>query len=260
MIASIGTNEPWRAHNEASDHPIMPSRIIVADAQHLFRVALGNLLKEHSGWEVVAEAADGREALEYCRGFRPDLVIMDVRMPEVDGLVVTRAIKREFPRTVVLMLCAYGDADLLEEALEAGASGFILKTSTPRQITNAVRRALEGATPLDQGLATGLLLRLISGARKGSTSRGPSSVALTQREVEVLRLIAQGRTNRQIARSLFVSVSTTKKHVQRIFSKLEVSDRTQAAVKASVLGLLDDAEAKSGKWSQNPYRNGHSTH
>jgi DNA-binding NarL/FixJ family response regulator len=242
----------------------MPSRIIVADAQHLFRVALANLLKEHSGWEVVAEAADGREALEYCRRLRPDLVIMDVRMPEVDGLVVTRAIKREFPSTVVLMLCGYGDADLLEEALEAGASGFILKTSTPQQITDAVRQALERATPLDQGLATGLLLRLISGARKGSTSGsgspGPSSVTLTQREVEVLRLIAQGRTNRQIAGSLFVSVSTTKKHVQRIFSKLEVSDRTQAAVKANVLGLLYDAEAKGAKWSQNPYRNGHSTH
>jgi DNA-binding NarL/FixJ family response regulator len=242
----------------------MPSRIIVADAQHLFRVALANLLKEHSGWEVVAEAGDGREALEYCRRFRADLVIMDVRMPEVDGLVITRAIKREFPCTVVVMLCGYGDADLLKETLEAGASGFILKTSTPRQITDAVRQALEGATPLDQGLATGLLLRLISGARKGSTSgsgsRGPSSVKLTQREVEVLRLIAQGRTNRQIARRLFVSVSTTKKHVQRIFSKLEVSDRTQAAVKASVLGLLDDAEAKGGKGSQNPYRNGHSTH
>jgi DNA-binding NarL/FixJ family response regulator len=250
--------------NEASEHLLMPSRIIVADAQHLFRVALGNLLEEHSGWEVVAEAADGREALMYCRRFRPDLVIMDVRMPEVDGLVVTRAIKREFPCTVVLMLCGYGDADLLEETLQAGASGFILKTSTPRQITDAVRQALEGATPLDQDLATGLLLRLISGARKDSTSgsdpRGPSSVTLTQREVQVLRLIAQGRTNRQIARNLFVSVSTTKKHVQRIFSKLEVSDRTQAAVKANVLGLLDDAEAKGGKWSQNPYRNDHSTH
>jgi DNA-binding NarL/FixJ family response regulator len=250
--------------NEASGHPIMPSRIIVADAQHLFRVALRNLLKEHPGWEVVAEAADGREALEYCRRFRPDLVIMDVRMPEAEGLEVTRTIKREFPCTVVLMLCGYGDPDLLEEALEAGASGFILKTSTPRRIADAVRQALEGATPLDQGLATGLLLRLISEARKGSTSRSdsrePSSVTLTQREVEVLWLIAQGRTNRQIARSLFVSVSTVKKYVQRIISKLGVSDRTQAAVKASVLGLLDDAEAKGGRWSQNPYRNGRSTH
>jgi DNA-binding NarL/FixJ family response regulator len=242
----------------------MTSRIIVADAHHLFRAALGDLLKEDSGWEVVAEAADGREALEYCRRFRPDLVIMDVLMPEVDGLEVTRAIKREFPCTVVLMLCGYGDPDLLEKTLEAGASGFILKTSTPRQITDAARQALEGATPLDQGLATELLLRLISGARKGSTSgsgsRGPSSVKLTQREVEVLRLMAQGRTNRQIARSLFVSVSTVKKHVQRIISKLEVSDRTQAAVKANGLGLLDDAEAEGGKWSQNPYRNGHPTH
>ena len=216
----------------------------MADAQPLFRVALGGLLEEHLGWEVVAEAADGREVLEYCRRFRPDLVVMEVRMPEVDGLEATRAIKRELPFTKVLMLCGDGDSDLLEKALDAGASGCILKTSTPRQITDAVRLALEGKTPLDHGLVTGLLLRLTSWTQKGSTSasgsQGPPSVKLTQREVEVLRLIAQGHTNRQIAQSLFVSVSTVKKNVQRIISKLEVSDRTQAAVKANALGLLDD--------------------
>src|ERR671914_2833171 len=102
-------------------HHRKATRIVVADSHTLFRGTLSDLLNQHPGWEVVAEEADGRGAVQCCRRYRPDLVVMDVRMPEVDGVVVTRAIKREFPSTVVLMLCGYGDADLLEEALEAGA-------------------------------------------------------------------------------------------------------------------------------------------
>jgi NarL family two-component system response regulator LiaR len=180
---------------------------------------------------------------------------MDLRMPEVDGLDATRAIKRDSPSTVVLVLNGYGDPDLLAEALEAGAAGYIRKSATPKQITNAVREALEGASPVDQGIATQLLLRLLKGPRKASSSRltpkrllggeraaSAPPASLTQREVEVLRLIARGHTNRQIARSLFVSVSTVKKHVRSIILKLGVSDRTQAAVKANGLGLLDHRE------------------
>jgi DNA-binding NarL/FixJ family response regulator len=233
----------------------MASRIVVADDHHLFRGALGALLKEHPGWEVVAEAADGQEAVECCRHFQPDLVVMDVRMPGVDGLEATRAIKRESPGTGVLVLNGYGHPDLLAEALEAGASGYVLKSATPNQISAAVEKALEGASPLDQEIANQLLLRLLKGPRKESSSPlapkrpfgGDRAAAvlpasLTQREAEVLRLIARGHTNRQIARSLFVSVSTVKKHVRSIISKLGVSDRTQAAVKANGLGLLDDRE------------------
>jgi DNA-binding NarL/FixJ family response regulator len=226
----------------------MATRIVVADDHPLWREALNGLLSEHPGWEVVA---DGREALELCRRFRPDLALMDVRMPEVNGLEATRTIKRESPGTVVLVLSGYEDPDLMAGALEAGASGYILKTATPQQITDAVQGALDGSTPLDHGLAEGLLSRLLGKPRKGEVSSPPAlgrrvpsgsaaaplSASLTQREVEILRLIAQGHTNRQIARSLLLSVSTVKKHVQHILSKLEVSDRTQAAVKANELGL-----------------------
>jgi DNA-binding NarL/FixJ family response regulator len=204
--------------------------------------------------EVVAEAADGQEALECCRRFRPDLVVMDVRLPEVDGLEATRAIKQELPSTVVLVLNGFGDPDILADALEAGAAGYILKSATPQQITDAIRQALEGASPVDQEIATQLLLRLLDKRRREESSsplapKGPASAAhaaaappmsLTRREVEVLQLVARGFTNSQIARSLFVSVSTVKKHVQRIIAKLGVSDRTQAAVKANGMGLLDD--------------------
>ena len=236
----------------------MPRRAVVADNHPLFRAALGGLLREHPGFEVVAEAANGREALECCRRFRPHLVVMDVRMPEVDGVEATRAIKQELPSTVVLVLNGYGNPDILAAALDAGAAGYILKSATPQQIADAIRKALEGAHPVDQEIATQLLLRMLDKPRREeppsplAAKRPPGGehvaaappAPLTPREVEVLRLIARGHTNRQIARCLFVSVSTVKKHVQRIIAKLGVSDRTQAAVKANGIGLLYDREGE----------------
>jgi DNA-binding NarL/FixJ family response regulator len=233
----------------------LPGQAIVADNQPLFRAALGSLLRERSGLEVVAEATDGREALECCRRFKPELVLIDVRLPEVvDGLEATRAIRQELPRTVVLVLNGYGDPDTLREALEAGAAGYILKSATPQQITDAIRKALEGATPVDQEIGMQLLSLLRGKPRKeppsplllpkrppdGEDAASAPPASLTRRELEVLRLVARGYTNHQIARSLFVSISTVKKHVHRIIAKLGALDRTQAAVKANGLGLLDD--------------------
>jgi DNA-binding NarL/FixJ family response regulator len=176
---------------------------------------------------------------------------MDVRMSEVDGLETIRAIKSDSPSTVVLVLDGYGeDPILMAEALEAGASGYILKSATPQEITDAVSKALEGASPVDQDVATEVLLRLLGkpqmepssplgpGRRHGGKPPPALPASLTPREVEVLRLISQGYTNRQIAHSLVISLSTVKKHVQRIITKLGVSTRTEAAVKASSLGLL----------------------
>jgi two-component system, NarL family, response regulator DegU len=204
--------------------------------------------------EVVAEAADGQEALECCRRYSPDLVVMDVRLPEVDARETTRTIRQKFPRTIVLVLNGYGDPDILADALEAGAAGYILKSASPRQITDAIGKVLEGESPVDQEIATEVLLRLLDKRRQEEptsplapkdsaggehTAADPPPALLTQREVDVLRLVGRGYTNGQIARSLFVSVSTVKKHVQRIIAKLRVADRTQAAVKANGMGLLD---------------------
>jgi DNA-binding NarL/FixJ family response regulator len=234
-------------------HQSISTRIIVADSHTLFRGTLSALLNQHRGWEVVAEAADGRGAAQCCHRFNPDLLVMDVRMPEVDGLEAIRAIKSASPSTAVLVLNGYGeDPILMAEALEAGASGYILKSATPQEITDAVAKALVGASTVDQDVAAEALLRLLGKPQmQPSSSLSPDGphggeqlpptlpASLTPREVEVLRLVAQGCTNRPIAQSLFISVSTVKKHVQRTITKLGLSTRTEAAVKASGLGLLD---------------------
>jgi DNA-binding NarL/FixJ family response regulator len=239
-------------------HPSTPSRIIVSDSHPLFRCTLSDLLRgPFVGGEVVAEVSDVQEAVKSCCRLRPDLVVMEVPMSEVDCLEAIRAIKHDSPSTSVLILSAYGENPiLLAEALEAGASGYILKSATPQEITGAVCKALEGACPVDQGVATQALLRLLGRSQKeplSSLGKNPRSTSvertlvalpasLTPREEDVLGLLAQGYSNRQIAHSLFISLTTVKKHVERIISKLGVSTRTEAAVKASRLGLLDSPD------------------
>jgi DNA-binding NarL/FixJ family response regulator len=239
-------------------HPSIPNRIIVSDSHPLFRCALSELLKGPLvGGEVVAEVSDVQEAVEGCRRLKPDLVVMEVRVPEVDSLEAIGAIKHDSPSTSVLILNAYGENPiLLAEALEAGASGYILKSAPPQEIIGAVCKALEGACAVDQGVATQALLGLLGRSQKeplSSLGKNPFSTSvertlavlpapLTPREEDVLRLLAQGYTNRQIAHSLFIGLTTIKKHVERIISKLGVSTRTEAAVKASRLGLLESPD------------------
>lgn len=228
------------------------ARVIVADDHHLVRSALLDVLGRGSDFEVIGEAADGREALELCRRLDPDLVLMDVSMPVMGGLEATRAIKHELPRTVVLMITASDEPSRLEEALEAGATGYVLKTASPQHIVDAVRGALLGEVPLDQEVAKALMFNLMG--RKRTDQEGPrgldpaapprqrstpaSGPGLTFRQVEVLRLIARGYTNQQIAKELLISTSTVKNHVQQILAKLGASDRTQAVVMAIESGVL----------------------
>jgi DNA-binding NarL/FixJ family response regulator len=235
-----------------------PSRIVIADDHPIFRSAIRQTLERQHNLEVVAEAANGQQALELCRRLRPELVLMDLRMPEMDGVTATQAIKREFPETRVLILTAVDESRGLSDSLEAGAAGYILKDASPAQITHAVRRVLAGETPLDDEVSMRLLMSLIDTARqegeKEKRSADPSTSersigertelrlgeSLTPREVEVLRLVVEGQTNQQIARILFISVSTVKRHIRHISAKLGVCDRVQAAVRAIELGLLDE--------------------
>ena len=238
--------EPIQEDGEASSLPSPPATVLVADDHPLFRGALKGLLGHEPGLEVVGEAGDGEEALELCRSLRPDLVLMDVRMPEMNGLEATRAIKREFPRTVVLILTAFDEPGFLLKALGAGADGYVLKYLTHKQLINVVRRVLSGETPLNQELAAELIVSLDGEAKheRGSPQQSerreeePPPELLTERELEVLRLLARGRHNPEIARDLEISPGTVKIHVHHIISKLGASDRTQAVVRAIDLGLL----------------------
>ena len=233
-----------------------PARLLIADDHPMVREGLRTMLAREPDFEVVGEAKDGREALKLCRQHRPDVVLMDVRMPEMDGLEATRRIKGKYPQASVLMVTSHEDPEYLLEALEAGAAGYILKEATKQQLAEAIRLVLGGESPLNQELAARLLRRLASKARKeeltdsatGSLLRERSEAlhpeSLTRREVEILRLVAQGQSNRQIAQKLSIARNTARNHVQHIIAKLGVSDRTQAAVRAIELGLLSDREER----------------
>jgi DNA-binding NarL/FixJ family response regulator len=231
------------------DNETRPVRLIVADDHAMLRSGIRSMLHGEPGLEVVGEAADGAEALELCRRLEPDLVLMDVRMPKMDGLAATRAIKKEFPKTSVVMVTMQEDPDYLFEAVLAGAAGYVLKGATPEQLTDAVRQVLGGEFLFDQRLTIDLLRSMAGREKPAAPPSGAESLAeeplaepltepLTARETEILRLLAQGQTNPQIARELVASPGTVKNHVRDIIAKLGVSDRTQAAVRAMELDLL----------------------
>jgi DNA-binding NarL/FixJ family response regulator len=221
------------SHTSGPDPSVRLKRVVVVDDHDLVRAGLRGLLSGERGLEVVGEAANGRDALVLCRRLQPDVVLMDVRMPDMDGLSVTRAIKHESPRTSVILFTMYENADYLVEALKAGAAGYLLKGASKWEIVSTVRNVLAGESVLHPELVL-QLLRGLSGATPESAIAQP----LTRRERDVLVLIALGQTNREIADTLTLTVGTVKTHVEHLISKLEVSDRTQAAVRAIELGLV----------------------
>lgn len=231
------------AAESASVQDHEPLRVVVVDDHELARESLKYMLSDASGIEIVGEAGNGLAAIAVSSRLLPDLVLMDVRMPEMDGLTATRELKKKHPRISVLMLTMHDNPDYLLEALKAGASGYVLKDAAEEEVVSAVRQVRDGESPLDPKLAARLLRRMAAGDTGQKVSKvPPPAQPLTAREVEVLGFLKLGNTNRQIAQELYISVGTVKNHVEHIIQKLEVSDRTQAVVRSLEMGLLELSE------------------
>jgi DNA-binding NarL/FixJ family response regulator len=215
----------------------MTIRAVIADDQMMVREGFSVLLNAQPDIEVVGEAVDGREAIEKVTALEPDVVLMDIRMPVLNGIEATRQIVRAESPTRVLVLTTFDLDEYVYEALRAGASGFLLKDSSARELTDAVRIVASG----DALLAPSITKRLIGEFSRMGAPRGPSRARLddlTERETEVLALVAQGLSNAEIAAHLVVAEQTVKTHIGRILVKLGLRDRTQAAVFAYEAGLV----------------------
>lgn len=207
----------------------MTLRVLVADDHPVVRAGIAGLLAAEPGIEVVGEATDGEQAVALAAVLRPDVVVMDLRMPGMDGDEATARIRSSSPAVRVLVLTTYESDDSILRAVEAGASGYLLKAAPPEEIVAGVRAVARGDTALAPALAASLV--------RGMAERG-SAPSLSPREREVLALVADGLSNPEIAERLFLGEATVKSHLGHVFDKLGVRDRTRAVTRAMELGLL----------------------
>lgn len=225
-----------------------PVRVLVVDDQRLMRDGIASLLSIQEGIEIVGTAGNGVEAVEQALALRPDVVLMDVRMPVMDGVAATAELHRELPSCQVLMLTTFDDEEYIVDALQAGASGYLLKDVPAQDLAKAIISAHIGIYQLDAAVAGKMVSRLagLDSQRRSIQPPAPTSgsvssatqTELTEREIEVLRLIAKGATNREIAEQLVITEGTVKNHISNILNRLGLRDRTQAALYAREAGLL----------------------
>ena len=208
-------------------------RVIIADDHSVVRAGLRGLLSA-AGLDVVGEAVTGREAVALAKSLRPHVILMDVRMPEMDGLQALTAIKAALPQISIVMLTVYASTEYLSRAIAAGAAGYLLKDAEPEEITRVVRAAAAGESVIDATLLQSVLQHT-----QVAETNALQRADLTQQELRVLKLIALGLNNDAIAETLVISRNTVKTHVRHIFEKLMVSDRTQAAIWAVRNGLVE---------------------
>jgi DNA-binding NarL/FixJ family response regulator len=212
-------------------------RVLVVDDQRLMRAGIASLLEIQEGIEVVGTAGNGQEAIDLARSLHPDVILMDVRMPGVSGIEATAQIRREVAGCHVLMLTTFDDDDYIIESLRAGATGYLLKDIPAHDLAQAIQAAHHGIYQLDPNVAA-KVVNALNTVKKDSVSSAEDTLDLTSREREVLRLIAQGATNREIAEKLTISEGTVKNHISNILGRLGLRDRTQAAIYARENGLL----------------------
>lgn len=211
-----------------------PIAVLIVDDHSVVREGLRAFLQLQDGIEVAGEAGDGEEALEQALALRPDVILMDLVMPNLDGVAAMRELRARVPESRVIVLTSFLDDERLLPAIQAGAAGYLLKNSEPAELVRAIRAAHGGETIIDPTVASRLVQAIADGRRSAADQ------ALTRREREVLELIARGRSNKRIAFELGISEKTVKTHVGHVLAKLGVSDRTQAALLAVREGLAPE--------------------
>jgi DNA-binding NarL/FixJ family response regulator len=208
-------------------------KVLLTDDQSLIRQGLRALLELETDLEIVGEAENGEIAINLVQELQPDVVLMDIRMPIMDGVAATKIIQTRFPATKVLVLTTFDDDEYIKAALQNGAMGYLLKDTPSEELAVAIRAVDKGFSQLSPGIVKKLLTQFPATAPDPEKSIPPSLVELTPREKEVLRLIANGASNREIAHTLYISEGTVKNHVTNILSRLNLRDRTQAAILAN---------------------------
>ena len=209
--------------------------VVIADDQTLFREGIKDLLENEKNISVIGEAADGREALRLVKKLRPNVILLDIKLPHMDGIEATRQIHKDCPSTNVLILSSYEDEAHVMEAIQAGANGYLSKMLPAAELVNALKTFANQGVMIPQPVMS----KLIEGLRQmGSGNSEASLVALTKTEIKVLSNLGQGQSNKEIAASLTCSVKTIKNHLNSMFQKLGVSNRTEAVVKGIDLGLI----------------------
>jgi DNA-binding NarL/FixJ family response regulator len=217
--------------------PPRPIRVLIVDDHEIVRIGIARLLDASPGIEVVGLAGDGEEAIELSAECQPDVVLMDLQMPRVDGIAATQAIARDDDAPRVVVLTSFSDRRRITEALDSGAVGYLLKDSEPEELLSGIRAAADGASPLAPRVA----MTIVEERRHGGTVD-----TMSDREREVLALVGAGVANKQIAFRLGISPKTVKSHLSHIFRQLGVNDRLQAALWARRHGLVDEADLGPG--------------
>ena len=213
-------------------------RILIVDDQRLMRDGLRMLLELEAGLEVVGEAGDGQEGLQRYADLQPDLVLMDVRMPGMDGVEATRRMRQQWPEARIIILTTFDEDEYLFEALRAGAQGYLLKAVSGQELATAIRTVAAGNALLDPAVTGKVMAEFALLSKPARAPNAGLPEPLSERELEVLKLIAQGFSNREIAARLFLAAGTVKNYVTVILQKIGARDRTQAALRGRELDLL----------------------
>lgn len=210
-------------------------RIIICDDQTLFREGLRDVLEDEKDFEIIGEAANGNEAVSLAKKLQPDVVLMDIRLPQLDGISATRVVRKECPKANVVILSSYEDEAHVLEAIQAGANGYLSKMLPAKELLNALRTFSQEGVLIPQPI----MGKLMEGIRKISSAQIEASlINLTKTELSILAMVGHGSSNQEIAKSTASSIKTVKNHLNRIFQKLNVKNRTEAVLKGIDLGLI----------------------